>query len=273
MPHRHTGDEEVLRISSAFHPTGVIRRGDVIVRDSGPWTPAIHALLRHLEAVGFPAAPRLVGGGIDAAGRETLTFIPGDFTHPGPWSLDGAAAVGALLRDLHSATATFRPPADARWWPWFGRALGDGPRLIGHCDVAPWNIVARQNLPVALIDWERAGPTDPLTELAQACWLNAKLHDDRVAALEGLPPLAERARHLRAIVDGYDLPATARRDFVARIAAFAVHDAAAEADRADITPETRPDMVAPEYLWSLAWRTRAAAWILRHRATLQSALA
>lgn len=88
-----------------------------------------------------------------------------------------------------------------------------------------------------------------------------------------MPPLAERARHLRAIVDGYGLPAAARRDFVDRIAAFAVHDAAAEADEADIAPDTRPDMIAPEWVWSLAWRVRAAAWILRHRATLQNALA
>jgi thiamine kinase-like enzyme len=64
---------------------------------------------------------------------------------------------------------------------------------MGHCDVAPWNIVARAGMPVALIDWEFAGPVDPLVELAQACWLNAKLHDDIVAEREGLP-LAGRSR-------------------------------------------------------------------------------
>jgi len=30
-------------------------------------------------------------------------------------------------------------------------------------------------MPVALIDWEFAGPAEPLVELAQTCWLNAKL--------------------------------------------------------------------------------------------------
>src|SRR5215468_7111624 len=64
--------------------TAVHRRGDIVVRDTGPWTPAVHALLRHLEAVGFAAAPRLVGDGIDEDGRELLTFIEGDFTQPGP---------------------------------------------------------------------------------------------------------------------------------------------------------------------------------------------
>ena len=59
----------------------------------------MHALLRHLEDVGFAAAPRVIGSGLDRDGREVLTFIDGEFTQPGPWSLDGAAAVGRLLRD------------------------------------------------------------------------------------------------------------------------------------------------------------------------------
>jgi Ser/Thr protein kinase RdoA (MazF antagonist) len=152
----------------------VRRRGDVVVRDTGPWTPAVHALLRHLDAVGFTAAPRLVGTGIDENGRETLTFLEGEFTQPGPWSLEGAAALGRLLRDLHAATATFRPDPGAVWFPWHGRHLGGPARVIGHCGVAPWNIVARDGLPVGLIDWETAGPVDPLVELAQLCWLSAR---------------------------------------------------------------------------------------------------
>jgi hypothetical protein len=91
----------------------VHRRGNVVIRDAGPWTPAVHALLRHLEDVGFAAAPRLVGSGLDTDGREVLTFIDGEFTDQGPWSLDGAAAVGGLLRGLHQATRSFRPPPDA----------------------------------------------------------------------------------------------------------------------------------------------------------------
>src|SRR5256886_12042637 len=78
-------------------------------------------------------------------------------------------------------------------------------KVFGHCDVAPWNIVAREGLPVALIDWETAGPVDPMVELAQLAWLNAKLHDDLVARLEHLPPLADRARQLAAIVAAYGL--------------------------------------------------------------------
>ena len=85
----------------------------------------MHALLRHLEDAGFAAAPRLVGSGLDTDGREMVTFIDGEFTQPGPWSLDGAAAVGRMLRDLHRATRSFRPPPNAEWFPWHGRDLGD----------------------------------------------------------------------------------------------------------------------------------------------------
>jgi hypothetical protein len=264
--------DEVLRIKSRFHPAAVYRSGDVIVRDSGAWTPTVHALLRHLETVGFDGAPRVVGSGFDPVGRETLTFIQGDFIHPGPWTLEGAASVGVLLRQLHRATAAFQIPADAVWYPWFGRGLGVA-SVIGHCDVAPWNIVARDRRAVALIDWDRAGPVDPLTELAQACWLNAKLHDDVVAVREGLPSVEERARHLRAIVDGYCLSAADRSGFVDRIVEFTVHDAADEADLAHITAATLADQLDAQVPWALAWRIRAAAWQLRKREVLERALA
>jgi hypothetical protein len=100
----------MIRLEGAGR-TVVHRRGRAVIRDTGPWTPAVHALLRHLEQTGFTAAPRLIGPGLDQDGREMLTFIDGEFTQPGPWSLDGAAALAGLLRDLHRATATFRPPA------------------------------------------------------------------------------------------------------------------------------------------------------------------
>jgi Phosphotransferase enzyme family len=263
-----TSPDELIRLDGGGR-TVVYRRGDVVIRETGPWAPAVHALLRHLEQAGFAAAPRLVGPGLDQDGREVLTFIEGEFTQPGPWSLDGAAALGTLLRDLHRATATFRPPPGAVWFPWHGRDLGGEDQVIGHCDVAPWNIVTRGGLPVALIDWETAGPVDPLVELAQLGWLNAKLHDDIVAGLERLPPAADRARQLAAIVDGYGLTAARRRGFVTQMIEFAICDTAYEADDAAVTPETTEHPVA---LWAMAWRARSAAWMIRHRRLLESAL-
>ncbi len=253
--------------------TAVGRRGDVVYRPVEAWTPAVHALLRHLENVGFDAAPRLVGSGISDDGREQLRFVAGTFNQPGPFTDDGLSELGRVVRRLHDATATFVPPTDACWFAWHGREWGSatGPdRIVSHCDLAPWNIVIRDELPVALIDWEFAGPVDELVAMAQVCWLNVKLHDDIVAETDGLPPLADRARQLRLLVDGYEMPAVQRVRLVQAMIEFALSEVAWEADDANVVPGAVPN---PEGLWGMAWRARAGRWMMRHRGVLENALA
>ena len=132
----------------------VSRQGGTVFRVAGPWSAIVIRLLRHLEDVGFEAAPQVVGTGFDARGRETVSFVEGDFVHPGPWPDEAVIEIGAILRRLHDATASFPMPEDAVWRPWFGRNLGGSHRVLGHCDTGPWNIVARAGHPVALIDWK-----------------------------------------------------------------------------------------------------------------------
>src|SRR5205814_3427448 len=57
----------------------VVRIGATVRRPTGPWTPAVHALLGHLADVGFDGAPRVLG--FDDAGREILEYIEGEV----PW--------------------------------------------------------------------------------------------------------------------------------------------------------------------------------------------
>jgi hypothetical protein len=59
--------------------SAVARVGDTVGRSTGPWTPAVHALLRHLEHAGFDGALRVLG--IDERGREVLTYVPGEVLH------------------------------------------------------------------------------------------------------------------------------------------------------------------------------------------------
>ena len=273
-------ETEILQVRSAYHPTTVERRGGIVLRDAKPWTPSVHALLRHLEARGFDAAPRVVGSGFDEQGRETLTYIDGaiDGGRPpwakhgtGAWSEEAAHRLGALLRQFHDCVADF-DPASGAWFNWNGDEMGEGPRIIGHRDLGPWNIVAREGMPAGFIDWERAGPIDSQIELAMLCWLNAKLFDDIVAVREGLPSVEDRARLLRAIVDGYGLPSEARESFVDRMIEVAVHSVAEEADEFDVRHETRSVDVPPEFAWAVAWRARSAAWIIKHRRLLEAAL-
>jgi hypothetical protein len=135
--------------------SNVVRRGGIVARESGSWAPSVHALLNHLEIAGFEGAPRVIGSGFDQKGREILTYVEGELIHPGPWADTSMSRLGTLMRQLHDATASFRVPDNAIWRPWFGREIGK-PDIIGHCDAAPWNIIARNGEPFALVDWEVA---------------------------------------------------------------------------------------------------------------------
>lgn len=116
----------------------VIRRENVVSRPSGPWTASIHSFLRHLHATGFTSAPSIIGSGVDSEGREMVSYIDGEFIHPGPWSDDALVDVGQTLRRLHDTSLTFVPDADAVWQSWFLRELGASKRVVSHGDVAPW---------------------------------------------------------------------------------------------------------------------------------------
>ena len=259
---------------SETDPTGTIlstansvrRKGGIVYRPAGPWTPAILALLRHLESAGFSYSPRVIEPGLDADNQEMVGYIEGEFVHPGPWTDDAIVEVGRMIRQLHQATATFEPPSGATWKPWFLRNLGGPDFIIGHGDIAPWNVVTQAGHPTGLIDWEFAGPVDPLYELARACWLFPQLHDDDVAERVGLASPRVRAGQLRLLVDAYELSARQRQGMFDRILEVAVCETAAEAVEGKVTPESQG------LLWGIAWRARAAAWMLHHRRLLEQAL-
>lgn len=252
----------------------VHERDGVVYRSGGPQSATVLALLRHLEAVGFDAAPRVVEPGFSSDGREMLAYVEGESPQPKPWGDDAIVAIGELVRDLHRATATFEPPPDARWRPWFGRELrGDHP-VIGHGDPGPWNILARDGMPVALIDWDYTGPVDATWDLAQVAWLNVQLHDDDIAERQGLPDAATRARQLRSLVDAYGLESDRREGFVDRMIEVAVHDAREESIVGKVTHETTSGVDESGFpvLWAVTWRVRSASWMLRHRSLLEAAV-
>lgn len=109
-------DEEPLTGGNVS--AGVVRVGDTVRRPAGPHPPAVHALLRHLHAVGFRHVPRPPG--FDERGREVLSFVPGTGVVPDRVDLlDGdrpVREIGRLVRDLHDACAEFAAP------PWRTRS-------------------------------------------------------------------------------------------------------------------------------------------------------
>jgi aminoglycoside phosphotransferase (APT) family kinase protein len=185
----------------------VVRVGDTVRRTAGPWTPAVHALLRHLEARGFDGAPR--ARGLDDRGREVLTYVEG---RTGPASLEGIGsdevlvAVAQLVRRYHDAVADFQPPPDAEW-----RFTVGAPRsgeVICHNDLGPWNIVFVGARPIALIDWDFAAPAPRAWDLAYALWRFVPLYG---GGLFGTP--ADQARRIHLFCDAYGM--ADRRDLLA----------------------------------------------------------
>ena len=168
-----SGDLEGERLEGGSQ-TDVRRLGDVVVRARGPQSETVIRLLHHLSVRGFEAAPVPVGDGFTPDGNEQLVYIDGTSPQPQAWSDEAAWRVGRLVRELHNATSDFDVGSAPAWRPWFARSLRGSSPVIGHGDLGPWNILARDSMPVAFIDWDNAGPVDAVWELAQVAWLNAQ---------------------------------------------------------------------------------------------------
>ena len=93
-------------------------------------------------------------------------------------------------RALHAAVAGFAHPGPWRYFPVAGATL------IGHNDVAPYNVCFDGEELVGVFDWDMAGPTNPLAELAFIAWNAVPLWRDDL-------PAGVAARRLALIADTY----------------------------------------------------------------------
>jgi aminoglycoside phosphotransferase (APT) family kinase protein len=178
-------------------------------RPVGPWTPAIHGLLRHLEAVGYDQAPRVLG--FDEQGREVLSWIDGD-SGPEGWAkvIDdrGLIAFAHLLRDYHDAVAGYRPDASTRWSTTTAGTVGD--EVVCHGDFGPWNVVWSGDRPIGIIDWDHARPAQRLHDAAYALQFTAPFRDD-AECLRWLryPEPPDRRHRLEVFATAFGLTDTA----------------------------------------------------------------
>lgn len=215
----HHGRVAEERLGGGRGTAGVVRIGDTVHRPTGPWTPTIHAYLRHLREAGFTAAPEVLG--FDEKNREVLTYIHGqtwgDAISPDEPKTDlvtirawpdstrsdrSLAEVGRLYAALHRAARGFRPERPI----WREYELPFRPdEIVTHGDAGPWNVVYDGWQPVGLIDWDSAQPRRPIDDLAAIAWHFVPLGPDTFLSAFGFQPPFSTARRLRVLCDAYGL--------------------------------------------------------------------
>jgi hypothetical protein len=104
--------------------------------------------------------------GFDERGREVLTFLPGRVVDVNtelltPGQIDSLVS---WTRTFHEAVAGFGHPGPWRY-PRVPQAS-----LIGHNDIAPYNVCFDGDDVAGVFDWDMAAPTTPQMELAFIAW-------------------------------------------------------------------------------------------------------
>jgi hypothetical protein len=242
--------------------TAVVRVGDTVRRAAGPWTPTIHAFMRHLRASGFARIPEPLG--LDDRGREIISLLPGaPATYPLPdfaWTEATLVSVAQTLRAFHDASVGFTPPPDARWqWP-----AREPAELVCHNDFAPYNLLFEGGRLTGVIDLDLASPGPRVRDMGYAAYRFVALTDpaNPDVPYRGMP---DQRRRLAAFCGAYGAPGISPADVVDaaieklhEMTAF-ITDSAAEGDPAQQAVLARGDVRIYE---------RDAAYLERHRRRL-----
>lgn len=254
-------------LHGGFTNAGLITRiGDTVRRPLRPVSDATHALLEHLERVGFDGAPRFLG--VDERGREVLSYIPGTAAIEPyeDWALTDDALVGVaeLLRRYHDAVATF-DPSGHRWPSPVPAQFRGG--LVSHNDPNLDNVIFSGGRAVALVDFDLAGPGSAVWDVACAARLWAPLRDEG----DTPPVLVGRVlARLGLFLDAYGLPERERPSVIDAL--LPAHEWCYDVVRAAVAgghPTFRQ-------LWRGGGRLRAERtrrWIAEHDAELRRAVA
>ncbi len=183
---------------------GAVRIGGVVHKRAAPWTPTVHALLRHLEQAGVDGVPRALG--FDEQGRQMLTYLPGEMIGdrvpwPGWVYADSTLVqVGHWMRRVHDATAVFVPPKDERWF--IDRPMRPG-WIVGHQDAAPYNAVMDGGRLAGFFDWDTASPSSREDDLAFSALLWVPLTAPDAGDQPAASDAGDRSRRLHLLLDSY----------------------------------------------------------------------
>ncbi|WP_219910745.1 aminoglycoside phosphotransferase family protein [Saccharothrix carnea] len=146
----------------------VVRVGSTVRRPTGPWTPTVHRLLEHLAPLGLSP---VVHGVVEVGGerKEVLSYLEGEVGHP-PLreelrSDEVLVAVARMVRRLHDASVGLVGVREGWQFP-----AVEPVEVICHNDLAPYNMVFRDGMPVGVFDFDGARPGPRWWDLAYTAY-------------------------------------------------------------------------------------------------------
>lgn len=189
--------DEEQRLEGGNASGVVVRIGSTVRK---PWASSTPGVVAFMDAVREAGVDVPATFGRDAEGRQVIEFVPGTLAlDRGPLLPAELHRVGAMVRAIHDASASFIPSPDARWTT---AIPAPGDDLVCHNDLAPWNLVIGDRW--AFIDWDAAAPSTRLWDLAYAAGaftLSDPAQDPEVASVM-----------LAAFVDGYGADRSLREE-------------------------------------------------------------
>ena len=242
------GAAEEIALPAGRITPGVVRIGETVRRPAKASSSFVAELLAHLEARGCSWAPRYRGR--DASGRDVLSYLAGSV--PAKWQTFAdhqLRAAAAIVRALHDATA--------------GSKLAPV-GVVCHHDPGPNNFVFRDQLPVALIDFDTAAAGSPLEDLGYMVWAWCLSSNP----LRG--QFVAQARQVRVLLDAYGAGAAERAQLPEAISERLQRNVQFWCDRLE---DPGAILTAREKLPELvAWSKAEQQYIAAHRAELVAAL-
>jgi hypothetical protein len=191
---------EEVEILTGGSMSQVLRVGNTVRRQAGPWSGQVQHLLAHLRASGIEEVPAPLG--FDEQGREMLAYIPGTVGHfplPGLHSDQLLSSAARLLARIHAASAEIAQRCPTGWQA----PTREPVEVICHGDFAPYNCVFRAGQLVGLIDFDHAHAGSRQWDLAYALYRFAALMHPSNPECDS--SLADQCLRVRLFCDEYGL--------------------------------------------------------------------
>lgn len=218
-----TDREEIL---TGGNINKVVKVGETVRRDSKP-NSYVNDLLKYLEKVGCPYVPRYLG--VDEKDREIFSYLEG--VVPGNdypeienymWSDIVLAELAKLLRNFHDKTIGFTTSE---------KSLNDYPdkslhEVVCHNDVAPYNVVFNNELPIGIIDFDMAGPGPRIWDIVYTLYTTVPLagfspskEDHSIVEYNKVDHASVRKERIELFFDSYgiDVPIDLKKWVISRI--------------------------------------------------------